>query len=54
MTGDESDGRIALSSNYSEVTVDMGELRSKLSAATDLGKIKGVYDLLATKEAQAR
>ena len=36
MTGDESDGRIALSSNYSEVTVDIGELRSKLSAATDL------------------
>ena len=54
MTGDESDGRIALSSNYSEVTVDMGELRSKRSAATDLGKIKGVYDLLATKEDQAQ
>jgi len=44
MTGDESDGRIALSSNYSEVTVDMGELRSNLLASTDLGKIKGVYE----------
>jgi len=32
--------------------VDMAELRSKLSAATDLGKIKGVYDLLAKKEDQ--
>ena len=53
-TGDESNGRIALSATHPDVTVDMAELRSKLSAATDLGKIKGVYDLLAKKEDQAR
>ena len=53
-TGDESNGRIALSATHSDVTVDMAELRSKLSAATDLGKFKGVYDLLAKKEDQAR
>lgn len=53
-TGDKSNGRIALSATHPDVTVDMAELRSKLSAATDLGKIKGVYDLLAKKEDQAR
>ena len=53
-TGDESNGRIVLSATHPDVTVDMAELRSKPSAATDLGKIKGVYDLLAKKEDQAR
>ena len=50
----EEDGRVVLSKNFPRVTVQQAALPIKLSSPTMLGKIKGVYDLLLSREDQAR